>query len=733
MNNQTQVDLRLGGANDNISSHVNCPGSMNSNNMDRLRISNLMAQDFHSFWPYGQFMSPVCPPGVAMFPTPYPLPLYQSNNIPSNYDNPQARFMPNTGANTRNVEPNNMTIQIGVQCMNHNNPVNINALNDLTMPLPKSPGEPETAMNNRKLPSTLLQREGRISDLHPPVSSVELPYGSTTVPNPYHDKSNGIDAVFAKDFEKKFGNRFSFDMSDGPAMIDMSSLCQEKFSELTRMAMRGCELAERLAYTHRNRPCFKKIDSLCARMKQDLIRPDGVLPNINSQGIAWAVKDFIFVFTRIINAWIIIKGYVYNTPEGLTKVKSALSPDFTKSFAAWQDATMDFVENIIKSFLSLDHLVQSQKAAFQKMDSTMKASSTPLKKPPNVNSDLNGTNQKLNFKMFDDSYDFLNDNVSTDSNPKQTSILNESSNNALNKSYFSTLVEDSEETQRKATANGTYFKTGVYNPLQKESNSGLDSSTSSKKDIVVDSPIDPCIGKTFNNSGADEVNLLWPNTTPILDTCNQSVTSSPINGEGDGKQQSIPQQSISNPPCGGGNGLPPVPIGVPPNHNSLNMKPGNDWLPFEFRVLEKNLTNFSSAFDPTITKPIGSDLTEKLEVLLQRISNLSEGKYFFTAHFTRNYFPDFTAKYPNFMDLRSIILKAQVGGYSHIFEIVHDLKLIIYHAKIYLKINPNDLLKNSIAEYEKEIDNILTEKLFKNWQFDHISGDPNESIFPTTI
>lgn len=51
----------------------------------------------------------------------------------------------------------------------------------------------------------------------------------------------------------------------------------------------------------------------------------------------------------------------------------------------------------------------------------------------------------------------------------------------------------------------------------------------------------------------------------------------------------------------------------------------------------------------------------------------------------------------------------------------------------YFQINPNDLLKNSIAEYEKEIDNILTEKLFKNWQFDHISGDPNESIFPTTI
>jgi hypothetical protein len=74
------------------------------------------------------------------------------------------------------------------------------------------------------------------------------------------------------------------------------------------MALRGCEVAEQLANNHKKRPCFKKIDSLCARMKQDLVRPDNVLANINSQGIAWAVKDFIFVFTRIINAWLIIKG-----------------------------------------------------------------------------------------------------------------------------------------------------------------------------------------------------------------------------------------------------------------------------------------------------------------------------------------------------------------------------------------------------------------------------------------
>lgn len=65
-------------------------------------------------------------------------------------------------------------------------------------------------------------------------------------------------------------------------------------------------------------------------------------------------------------------------------------------------------------------------------------------------------------------------NTSNDSNGlvKPFSSNGENCSGAIgfNKSYFSTLIEDSEESQRKATANGTYFKTGVYNPLQKDSN-----------------------------------------------------------------------------------------------------------------------------------------------------------------------------------------------------------------------------------------------------------------------
>lgn len=112
---------------------------------------------------------------------------------------------------------------------------------------------------------------------------------------------------------------------------------------------------------HKYRPCFKKIDSLCARLKQDISRPDGVLNNLNSQGMAWAVKDFIFVFTRIINAWLILKGYIYNRSEGMRKVQAAFSGSFQEGFFQWQRVTQQLIENIIESFENLDEAVQKSR------------------------------------------------------------------------------------------------------------------------------------------------------------------------------------------------------------------------------------------------------------------------------------------------------------------------------------------------------------------------------------
>lgn len=51
-------------------------------------------------------------------------------------------------------------------------------------------------------------------------------------------------------------------------------------------------------------------------------------------------------------------------------------------------------------------------------------------------------------------------------------------------------------------------------------------------------------------------------------------------------------------------------------------------------------------------------------------------------------FPDFIAKHKHdFMDIRSIIFKCQVGGYHNIFEVVHDVKKIVHTGKEFLKVS----------------------------------------------
>ncbi|XP_049548408.1 protein mitoshell [Anopheles darlingi] len=137
----------------------------------------------------------------------------------------------------------------------------------------------------------------------------------------------------------------------------------EHIDELIEIALQGCKLAESLATNYQKRPCFKKIDSLCARLKQDLLKPDNVLSNINSQGLAWAVKDFIFVFTRIMNAWNIIKGYARSEPRGLAYVQQELCPNFLKAFGQWHKSTLQLTQSLVTSFTNLDKLAKSHRGS----------------------------------------------------------------------------------------------------------------------------------------------------------------------------------------------------------------------------------------------------------------------------------------------------------------------------------------------------------------------------------
>lgn len=420
------------------------------------------------------------------------------------------------------------------------------------------------------------------------------------------------------------------------------------------MAMNGCELAERLAHTHRNRPCFKKIDSLCARMKQDLVRPDSVMANINSQGVAWAVKDFIFVFTRIINAWIIIKGYVYNTPDGLGNVKQSISPEFNDSFAKWEDSTKDFVDNLIKSFVGLDQMVQTQRASFHKSDaSKMHANSggavtsiptngvatnqqQPIQQQRyNVNLPSH-RNDKIEesfdyfLKLFSRDGDALSSSAATGGTPpslllqhhhnKQQSESIISSNKSdksqsslgggggVGSNYFLNVVEDSEETQRQAMEHGTYFKTGLYNPL--------------KNDVMIQSnrPTMMMTTPATNRS---------PNDPKTIYT--QSIINAP-------PPPPLPPSSKSTAPFSIMNR-----VASPECSNVVWEKTNKSaMLYYQQRPASSSDAKIMPVHDPSVVvanniAAAEQQVGQKIEYLLFKVCNIREVEYFFTSQFSKNY------------------------------------------------------------------------------------------------
>ncbi|CAD7000345.1 unnamed protein product [Ceratitis capitata] len=81
------------------------------------------------------------------------------------------------------------------------------------------------------------------------------------------------------------------------------------------------------------------------------------------------------------------------------------------------------------------------------------------------------------------------------------------------------------------------------------------------------------------------------------------------------------------------------------------------------------------------------------------------------------------------MDVRSIILKCQVGGYQHIFEVVHDVKKIVHTGNEFLKFNVDTKLQKSIIAFESEFNKLLSEPPFENYQFEHITGEPKEMLY----
>lgn len=125
---------------------------------------------------------------------------------------------------------------------------------------------------------------------------------------------------------------------------------------------------EIIAQNYRRRPCFKKIELLLSRLKHELNIHQNIVSNINSQGTAWAIKDFIFVFTRIINAWIIIRGYIYDNTRELDALRDEFDPDFIPNFLEWQQSTLKMIRPLINTIDLLNIHTQNKDSSKKKKE-----------------------------------------------------------------------------------------------------------------------------------------------------------------------------------------------------------------------------------------------------------------------------------------------------------------------------------------------------------------------------
>ncbi|XP_034471995.1 protein mitoshell [Drosophila innubila] len=459
----------------------------------------------------------------------------------------------------------------------------------------------------------------------------------------------------------------------------------QRLQDITRISLQGSDIAERLANAHRQRPCFKKMDTLCARLKQDLLRPDGVLPNINSQGIAWAVKDFIFVFTRIVNSWVILKGYVYNTPEGLNKIKDELPDGFMAAFDCWQISTLTLVDMIIKSFVNLDSMLQKQKNSFSKPDINNWSSNGNSSDSNSSNKTLNGTDivSEVEAGRGPSAYSTPQSNTKNSAsgdaldnsfNRPQVQLNPNCMDNkpmaGKNLNYLYTMVQDSEEAQRCVNANGTYLKTGTYTPLMKDATQ------------VEQSPQTP------------------PKSIPMVWV-----------------QSNVP--NARNSPC-----LPAQPL---PQQSLEQSK----------TVLKSPTAKLKSQCRHNDVKPyttpmslMGREMARKLFELSNRIMQMQNIDRFFQKLFTLNYYPYFYERCQHeFIDVRAIILKCESATYQHVFQAIHDLRRIIFLVRNDLKDHTNMDLRLYTALYERSINEMLSKPPYQIQHFEHITGRPGEKLF----
>lgn len=424
------------------------------------------------------------------------------------------------------------------------------------------------------------------------------------------------------------------------------------FYELQRTCYDGCTLNEIIAQNYRRRPCFKKIELLLSRLKQELNVHQNIVSNVNSQGTAWVIKDFIFIFTRIINAWIIMRGYIYDSSRELDGLRDEFDPEFISSFLEWQTATLKMIRPLISTIDMLNVHTQNKDASKKKKEKVMR--SEPFEQ-----------------KQYEE--DFLEE---------------------FQKNLFTPqCVVNSEEIQLRNHHTNSYFRAGVLKPLMMPNGAPASPApppqSSPFSPYSITSPMtseSSYSASTFNDSdylntwfGNDDMN----DKSPMVSAHTPHTPSERLYNRGRGTPMSARDSNDKNPfdfnvrPTRAKKGL-------VEQFNSMDFKNNDiDGMNIDIQTLLDNQEQVFKMYQGE---------TDKIIYLLREIAKLP-------------HVDDFA------LSINMMISSIKTGKYGKLADILGELKILIQHAKSLMK-NAEDTKKAALKVFVSGLEGVMNRKAF---------------------
>lgn len=127
--------------------------------------------------------------------------------------------------------------------------------------------------------------------------------------------------------------------------------------QIMKMAIEGCESAEKFSLENQGRFCLKNLHKLCAKTKEQVKKTE--MPNVRNQDKHWMMKNYIFSFARVSEGWKGLENLLLDQHEEYRCIEEKFyDPEIRDTFYEWQYCTRDLLSNLYDGFQLLHKSIE---------------------------------------------------------------------------------------------------------------------------------------------------------------------------------------------------------------------------------------------------------------------------------------------------------------------------------------------------------------------------------------